>query len=1540
MADNKNLFLIFPEILKRDTQSPTSALSFDDLGDFIEEREKVKRFAEKYFDTELKVDYSQFSNHVFFDVAESKFNIAKNKILDEYPYNGTLEEKDAFHLTGSGYENHIFDTWPRHVGYVDLSSSNEQFITASDATSKLYIGSSSFYVSTWIRPKVSTQNIVLQIISSSVSPDYRYGCDFYLSGATDPHVKFTLYSGSAKTSLSSSYSSFTASFNNIAVMYDKPASLLSLYVNNSLKVSGTVNFGPIETANFNILVGSGSNFGSSSFDFYSGSVNEVRVLLTASELFHLKNYNRPLDSEDYVRLNYRFNEGTVGTSSIDSVVIDYSKSGLHGIIKNYSNSKMSGSVMLSDPGDPILYNFHSRVISFTSSLELTASLYDKQNNAQIFNYVPEGLLLEDEETENLLRPFILAMARFFDEIKLYIDQFDNLKVTNYDDLDESPDLMLPLLKKYFGWQITDHFNDSDPLNFFFGENVLSTGSLETPLFEIRNNFWRRILNNLPYLLKTKGKRHNLDAFLNVLGINKENINIKEYGFLPGTAIQDTRIHKEKVFSLVGIGTGSLGILSSSYAYVRNLITDASTTYTVENLAQLPFISASYSGTLLTGAMWQMVNTAQNVSYSLLWNVPSVGATVGKFILTGSDGQNLSSSQISVFDGDIVYVAAGLDNSRIPFIEVRTIDGDTIDFSASYTGPLAFSGVFTGSNLHFVMGANSGSLFRHETQGYYGEYRVWRRKLSGSEFNAHALHFENVGINNPLEVPNPLRGHWPLGDNKSADGNGAFYLDDFSRNSFYATGSNFAVDYNPFHKFLYEYNYLSPSLDLRWSQDKVRIRNKSSIKISEIASDNNELSLEFNLIDSLNKDIVKIFSTLDLLNDYIGKPIYKYRDEYSDLESLRRTYFARLSEGVNFNKFFGFFKWFDNKISESIKQLLPARVKFIGGEQVIESHMLERPRYKYQYPVFRTPPKIPENVLSGNMGFSASFMGVYEAQRPFLGTNSNNIFEKNRKFSNAVPNGTDKSGSFYINPHDASVVADGFNMFGKKRVVTTFGDGEEPVDKERSWPYNDLFLYRSGTNHTISDWSIAQDGYGVGNFSKKQKFIADSSGTMYLLYPAYSYQKAVYAWIFFTGSIIDDNTISKLGTGGDRPSSGTILNDYGLAYDIAIDSSGAIYVCGAIVSSSAYNSNSEILDVSSYFTVRKSHISSSNLTSSWSTCCFDLGLENSGGYATAIAIDPATDHIYVAGGSRALSSSFNWLVKKSTDYGVTWSNIFSSGGMYISGTTVLSTTFCKQSADIPLSIKVQPGTKNVFVTGYLGSGTFASTWRTIVSLDSGSTWNTSDTFSGGGAFTSSVGQDIEFLGDNIFVGGHVGHSIYSNTFPTPCYSIIRSSSDFGQTWDTVYQSELTTSYYENRLVFSNFCRPNNSNTSLYALGQVNSILLSNLGGVSGSWFEVPHSKPNRQRSTGSIANNYSASFGSMLITNISGVDFTLVASPWADFSGPSDISRFLLINDKVTVSRKNIINGNTEQDIYTSNNSLNFKNEYTKRLLMEKDRDNL
>ena len=1077
MADKQNPFsgFNFDQLLK--PSSATKRLSYDDLGDDVQERLRAERKLDNSQNIKLKIDYSNFANHVFFDSAASKFSIAKNKILNDFVYNGSTEEKQNFELSSSAYEQYIFDQWPRNVSHASFNGSN-QFISASDNNNSLLLGTSSLYVSAWTNPVITNQNIILQVASGSISAGTKYGYDFFFSGATDPHIKFSFYSASSVTSISSSYTTFTGSWNNVSVVYDRPEDIISLWINGNKKVSASVGYNSSEWKPTYVAVGSGSQFLSTVanvYNFYSGNLDEVRVQHTASELYHQRYYSRPIDSNDFVKLRYTFNEGTTGTSSVDLNVVDWSKSNLNGLFSGYNAScRVSGNVMLTDPGDPILYSFHSGVISFTSSIELSASTHDADNNNYILRLVPSGLLIEDGKQENLLEAFALVMGRYFDQLKMMVDQFSNFRSSNYTEFNETPDLFMGTVLKYFGWNATQSFDNANPLSFFFGENVLSSGSLDTTLEDVRSQFWKRILNNISYFFQSKGKRHSVDALFNVLGINRSNISLKEYGFISDkSSIETVRINKEKDVYLLGIGTGSL---SSSFVKVRNLITSSNNEYTVEIITQLPYASSSFSSSVkeITGSLWQFTdrNNATG-SFTLLWKRISLTSPSGAFILTGSDGNMFSTSFYPVFDGRILSVAVGLSSSQRPFIELRSIDQDIINFSASEIGAVPLTGVFTGSRYDFIVGANSGSYYSYKTHGFFGEARYWSRQLSSSEIDDHALNFESVGLNDPLETPNPLKVRIGLDENIVATSAGLVKgLTDLSNHNFVATGSQFLASASPYKKHLLSMNYISPSVDLKWNNNKIRIRNKSSLSIDEVGKDTNEVALEFNLVDALNEDISKIFINLDDFHNLIGEPVNKYRDEYVELEAYRKVYFERLSREVNFTNFFKLFRWFDQKIGTAIKQLLPIRTRFIGGEFVVESHMLERPKFQHIFPIFRTPKETGEGIInrSGSViEFCGSIQSSLETSHPLRGSVAESSFEKDgfgQSFASYtwgfstyesgyeyVESGYESNvsvgyGGFRRSGRDSSLVLAGVVNSGKK-FKSTFSDGAEVPDRSQN-----------------------------------------------------------------------------------------------------------------------------------------------------------------------------------------------------------------------------------------------------------------------------------------------------------------------------------------------------------------------------------------------------------------------------------------------------------------------------------------------------------
>jgi len=163
----------------------------------------------------------------------------------------------------------------------------------------------------------------------------------------------------------------------------------------------------------------------------------------------------------------------------------------------------------------------------------------------------------------------------------------------------------------------------------------------------------------------------------------------------------------------------------------------------------------------------------------------------------------------------------------------------------------------------------------------------------------------------------------------------------------------------------EYSYLSPYFDE--SSNNIKVRSRGFLEQSNVdespwssvspvyevikserPTDDTRFSIEFSLVDTINKDIMTMFSTLDAIDNAIGSPELIFSPDYPDLDNLQEIYFNRLSDKLNFKAFHEFYRWFDSAIGMFIQQLVPRRSRFNGMNFVIESHVFERHKLQYQY----------------------------------------------------------------------------------------------------------------------------------------------------------------------------------------------------------------------------------------------------------------------------------------------------------------------------------------------------------------------------------------------------------------------------------------------------------------------------------------------------------------------------------------------------------------------------------------------------------------
>lgn len=244
-------------------------------------------------------------------------------------------------------------------------------------------------------------------------------------------------------------------------------------------------------------------------------------------------YNRKVFSQPGLVAAWRFNDAAPTTpSSYGSIVRDSSGHRLDGRVQSYTGSLRGSGSLAYDSPDPTISLDDPSVVTYVVNAQTSGALYDRNNESLIWKLFPGAFSEQDPVSADVFKNFALIMARHFDRIKLYIDQFVNMRRVDYGDFDQAPDALLDDLGSFLGWDPQGSFVDADALGYFLSREVTAGPSgnagLDTRLSEIKSQFWRRTLQNLPYIYKTKGTRESVEAVLRAYGADAGFIRLKEY----------------------------------------------------------------------------------------------------------------------------------------------------------------------------------------------------------------------------------------------------------------------------------------------------------------------------------------------------------------------------------------------------------------------------------------------------------------------------------------------------------------------------------------------------------------------------------------------------------------------------------------------------------------------------------------------------------------------------------------------------------------------------------------------------------------------------------------------------------------------------------------------------------------------------------------------------------------------------------------------------------------------------------------------------
>ncbi len=629
------------------------------------------------------------------------------------------------------------------------------------------------------------------------------------------------------------------------------------------------------------------------------------------------------------------------------------------------------------------YNITSSNHMFFVSQSSVAELYDVANKNYLVKHVPEFIKEDSSNLEYLT--FLEMIGQHFDIVWSYINGINRVRKVENKAVDGISDKLVYELLESFGWDPKQPFSGQELWQYAFGLNKdgstptnknslgnnVSTGY--TPE-EARNQVWRRILNNLPYLLKHKGTRKSINAILACYGVPSSLLSIVEFG---GPSSNPSELNK--------------------YTYEdRTAMLNVSPTEYIT----LPWITGSSS----PDSVQLRFNTINKQTSQLLrgkagsyyWNVyiePTGSAKFGNVVFdivsdkkvylngltstTSSFTSSVSIENIPLFDGDFKHItiqrerttADSLDYDVYTLYVKEAVDDRLIlNKSASLTMQVSSSNsLFEGSTFYtnipwteqgtiIINGSGSNGI-----SGSVDEFRMWNSALSSSAITSHTLNPDVISGNNvhsstdnllvrlDFEYPKNLYSTTSIKNVAPITGSIVSATASMSTNI-----STYPYQYEVYERFV---TAEIPSIGFI-GRDKVRLeditlngtlsyKQRATKKAFDRAPiDSNRLGLFFSPVKELNLDILRSLGAINI-GDYIGDWEDEYgTDNYSELIGLRNYYFQRTN--LNFDEYIRLVKSIDKSLFDMLDQVIPARANVSKG-LLIEPSILDRSKIKITKP---------------------------------------------------------------------------------------------------------------------------------------------------------------------------------------------------------------------------------------------------------------------------------------------------------------------------------------------------------------------------------------------------------------------------------------------------------------------------------------------------------------------------------------------------------------------------------------------------------------
>jgi len=585
---------------------------------------------------------------------------------------------------------------------------------------------------------------------------------------------------------------------------------------------------------------------------------------------------------------------------------------------------------------------------------------------------------------------LLIWAKFFDEIKIYLDVMPKLINIDYGDItsaNNAVNFFLPLMAKKSGFQFKEIMNS--PTSKLLDGYIIGADGVDKSEFSLRfvqNELWKRILINSRDMIQSKGTKNAIRSIFNSVGIiPEEYYRFREYGKSQSKFVESSLLQKIKNIKFLDFNKSENDLrLDLRLSYLLNKLSYKNDSYSFEFFIHYAYMNKDEAMSEVLFSLKNIQNDEDvlKIVYEKQ-NHDKLGNLKCILKLKDNTETTIQIEQVNLLENKVSHIALIIDNKDTLQRNITlTLQHCNKDLDLKTQQLVQYKGILNPFKL-FDNEKNKIITCGNSFSGQISTIRIWKNELTLNDLNMHALDLTSIAnsdfkLLNVKNISELLLLNLTLQDDNFYINNVSknIYPIDFSENNvlpslntentypFKIYSQNLTPEdfltFNTIISYDNDFKFDEPNVDNKVNilsfenEDLVAKYNAELTPVYEVNYDKQKkndvrFSIEMSNVKHLNEDMGKLFESIDFFADIISDfgalndPIYNKFEKFSDF------YFKRIkSQTIQMTPLYDLYQIFDNILSEMLQDFVSSRVKFKNNIYVIESHALERHKFHYKF----------------------------------------------------------------------------------------------------------------------------------------------------------------------------------------------------------------------------------------------------------------------------------------------------------------------------------------------------------------------------------------------------------------------------------------------------------------------------------------------------------------------------------------------------------------------------------------------------------------